>query len=141
VEAEGIRYPWTTCPAAAARLRSLVGAPLGPRAGDIGHHARARDNCTHMFDLAGLAMAHAAAGRNRREYRATVPDPTDGRTVATLERDGEVVLRWELRKWRIVDPPPFIGRSIAGSFIEWANERFDTDGAEAVLVLRRAAYV
>lgn len=141
VEAESVRFPWSTCPGAAAPLRRVVGARLSPSPSAIGRHARARDNCTHMFDLCGLAMAHAAAGRRRRDYRASVPDPVEGRTVATLERDGEVVLRWELNDLRIVAPPPFAGRGISGGFIEFAENGFDSDGAEAALVLRRAVFV
>jgi len=140
-EAEAVRFPWSTCPGAAAPLRAVAGAPLSPSASAIGRHARARDNCTHMFDLCGLAMAHAAAGRRHREYHAYVPDPVEGRTIAILERDSTAVLTWELQDLRITAPPPFAGRGIAGGFIDFAESSFDADGAEAAVVLRRAVFV
>ena len=141
VAAEAVRFPWTTCPGAVGPLRGLVGAPLSPRASDLGRHARARENCTHMFDLGGLAIAHAAAGRRHREYHARVPDPRQGRTRAVLERDGEAVLSWEMEDGLITAPAPFTGRGIAGGFIQWADATFGVDEAEAALVLRRAVFV
>ena len=53
VVGSGLRSPWTTCLDAGVPLRTLVGTRLttGPLALS---HLDARQNCTHMFDLAGL---------------------------------------------------------------------------------------
>ncbi len=53
VAGDGTRYPWTTCPSAVEPLRALAGAPLSTRLSSLGDHAPARQNCTHLFDLAG----------------------------------------------------------------------------------------
>ena len=72
LQSEAIRYPWTPCPEAARPLQELVGIPLSPRCTAVGEHSRADSQCTHLFDLAGLAVAHAAAGRKLRLYHCVV---------------------------------------------------------------------
>jgi hypothetical protein len=94
VDGDSPRHPWSTCPDALGPLRSLVGAPVTADATAHGAHADARTTCTHWFDLAGLAIAQAGAGRDRRTYEVTVPDrDAEGRTAARVERDGARVLR------------------------------------------------
>lgn len=141
IEAVARRFPWATCPGAGERLRQLVGMPLSARCTAVGTWARAREHCTHLFDLAGLAVAHAALGRERRVYVATIPDRVEGRTVAVLSRDGEEVLRWTLDGVTIGDPPPFAGRSLRDQFMRWAETTLDPDLAEAAMVLRRACHI
>src|SRR4030081_3400195 len=74
VRGMGVRFPWSTCPFAAAQLEPLVGMPLSTRSTAVGDVVSARDNCTHMFDLAGLAVAHPARGDDRREDDGVVLD-------------------------------------------------------------------
>src|SRR5690554_7663795 len=62
ISAEVIRYPWSTCPGAVQPLQALVAKPLVSRASDIGKLIDMRTQCTHLFDLAGLMMAHAYKG-------------------------------------------------------------------------------
>src|SRR5262245_22358764 len=101
---EAFRYPWTECPGAAAVLAGLAGMPLTTRPTAAGEHADPRANCTHLFDTASLAVAHAAARRARRRYDVEVPDRRDGRTRARLLRDGVPLLDWEALDPRIVAP-------------------------------------
>ena len=65
IQGSAARFPWTTCPAAAVELQGLVGAPLATRSTAIADHIPARQNCTHMYDLAGLALAHCGVCRVR----------------------------------------------------------------------------
>lgn len=140
--ARAARFPWETCPGAGARIEELAGTPLLDRAVDLAGHTDARRHCTHLFDLAALALAHAAAGRARRQYDIAVPDRRDGRTRATLERDGAPFLEWELDRSEIVSTGPFAGVSLRGrSFLDWIAAHLDADRAEAALVLRRAVYI
>jgi hypothetical protein len=138
VRGRGVRFPWTTCPLAAEQLAPLVGMPLSTRSTAVGDFVSARDNCTHMFDLAGLAVAHAARGGDRRQYDVVVPDPVDGLRQVTLERDGKPRLSWRVDRQTILDPPPFAGRALRGGFLAWAEEALDPETAEAAIVLRRA---
>jgi Protein of unknown function (DUF2889) len=130
------RFPWTTCGQATGPLAGLVGAPLAERSSAIAAHLPARANCTHLYDLAGLALAHRGVDRR---YHVVVPDRVDGATTATLDRDGKRRLAWQVRNHTIVAPEPFAGRTLrGGGFIQWADATFGPDEAEAAIVLRRA---
>jgi hypothetical protein len=138
VDGEADRFPWTSCPSAVDPLQSIVGAPLSRRVTALGQHSEARQNCTHLFDLAGLAITHAARGTAEREYDITIPDRVDGLTTATLERDGDVLLQWDLRGATLTGPEPYAGVTLRGGFLAWAEANLDEETAEAAIVLRRA---
>jgi len=143
VVGEARRFPWATCPDAAAPLRELEGAPLFERVTHAARFTSPRDNCTHMFDLAALTITHAAAGRVERSYDATLPPLTERRQRATLARDDEPCMEWTL-EWgsdgerRCIDPPPFSETQWRGGFMRWADHALDPEQAEAAIVLRRA---
>jgi hypothetical protein len=141
IDGEAVRHPWNTCADALEPLRALEGMPLSRRCTAVGDVADARKQCTHWFDLAGLAVAHAAAGRASREYRCAVWGAPDADAHATLERDGEPLLAWRLSGMTIHGAEPFEGRSLKGDFLAWADAELDLDLAEAAIVLRRAAYI
>jgi DUF2889 family protein len=139
IRSAAIRYPWSTCPLAGERLEALEGMRLSPRSTAHAAVASPRSNCTHLFDLAGLAIAHAAAQRSVRQYDIRIPDRQGNRTTATLHRNAELVLRWEVAGREIIDPPPYAGQRLRGArFIEWAESQLEPDEAEGALVLRRA---
>jgi hypothetical protein len=141
------RYPWTTCAEAGRPLQALVGQPLVARASQLAALVDMRLQCTHLFDLASLIVAHAHAGRNHRRYHGTVeplaavrPDAPADWQRATLYRDGAVVLHWDLHDDRIMAPAGHAGRTIYRGFRDW-TETLDADEAEHALVLRRVAFV
>ena len=145
LQSEAIRYPWTPCPEAAQPLQELVGMPLSPLSTAVGGHSRAIAQCTHLFDLAGLAVAHAAAGRTRRVYHCVVDGERDEVAHATLHRDGELLLEWEVRgsiqNTTLHGAPPFDGIGLTGGFMAWAQQNLDPDLAEAAIVLRRGCMI
>ncbi len=148
VDARAVRWPWSTCPAAAGPLRALIGMPLSPRCLAVGEHTDPHANYTHMFDLAGLAVAHAARGLpthavSRRQYDAAVPfGAVDGApTQVELRRNGEPVLVWTLQGRGIVDPPAFAGAPWHGGFFRWADRKLSIEDAEAAIVLRRSCEI
>ncbi|HJV26632.1 MAG TPA: hypothetical protein VJ673_13165 [Aromatoleum sp.] len=141
------RYPWSTCAEADRPLQALVGKPLVARASQLGTLADVRLQCTHLFDLASLMVAHAHAGRGHRRYHGTVeplaalhPDVPEGWLRAALRRDGVVVLQWDLHDDRIMAPAGHAGRTIYHGFRDW-TETLDAEEAEQALVLRRVAFV
>lgn len=135
------RHPTVICPAAGARLSELVGMRLDPSSAAALGHTDARQQCTHMIDLAGLAIAAASRQIARRTYEAIVPDRVDDRTAPSLTRDGAPVLAWEMAGDVIQSPVPYGERSIGTGFTGWARDALDLDAAEAALVLRRAAFI
>ncbi|MCU1463213.1 MAG: hypothetical protein JWO37_3288 [Acidimicrobiales bacterium] len=141
ISGEGVRFPWSTCPLAAEALLPITGMALSTRSTAVGDATAARDNCTHMFDLAGLAVAHAARGATTRQYDIFIPDgvPPDG--MATLALDGSPVLAWEVDMNQVLGPPPFAGVPLRAGFLAWAEANLDADAAEAAIVLRRALHI
>jgi hypothetical protein len=135
------RHPTALCPQASDRLGELVGMALNPSSGEALRHTDARQQCTHMIDLAGLAVAAAARGLARRTYDIEVTDPDDTGSRARLRRDGELVLDWAVRRGLITEPPPFAGRHVGTGFTAWAAEALEPDLAEAALVLRRGVFI
>ncbi len=139
LDGEAIRYPWATCPEAEARLGALIGTPLAERCTAVAQHDDPRQNCTHLFDLAGLCSTHAKAGRTHRRYDAYVPEAVERRTRPVLWRDGQAVLTWNVEKRTVVDgTQPFADVSLTGGFVRWVDETLDPETAEAAIVLRRA---
>jgi len=142
IEGRALRTPWSACREAVAVLDRVLGMPLSPDAQQVYRHTNGREQCTHLFDLAGLAVAHAARGIAAREYDAQVPcaDPGAPRE-AVLCTDGRESLRWTLHRNTIVAPALFAGQDLA-RMMPWAKARFlDRDSLEAVWVLRRAVFV
>lgn len=140
VRGGGLRVPWTACNGAVPVVGSLRGLAVGASGRAAAAHSDPRRHCTHLFDLAALAAAHAGR-QGARAYDVSIPDRRDGRTRARLDRDGHRLLEWDLAGDRIEGPPPFAGRAVSsGQLVRWADEQGE-DPAEAIRVLRRAVFI
>jgi hypothetical protein len=105
VEAEMIRIPWTTCPGARAVLaRTFAGVRLDAFAA----RGEKTANCTHLFDLAMLAAAHAH-DTAPLVYDILVADPVEGVWRAELRRDGTTVLAWNVDRFVLSQPAHLAG--------------------------------
>ena len=149
VDAESIRWPWSTCPGAAVPLRALAGAPLTLRWTHAARWTNPALNCTHQFDAAAHAITHAArvAGGhsgNVRQYDVEVAallargdEPARNR----LWVDGRLALQWHMQPARepLDMPAEFAGAPWRGGFLRWADEHLEPDAAERACVLRRAS--
>ncbi len=134
------RWPWSTCPQAGAQLEQLVGMKLSPRCTAVAAVANPRMQCTHQFDLAGLAIAHAMRRTEQRQYDIEVPPASEsGERVPRLWRDGKLLLEWTIGyATGLTAPLPYTDAPWRGGFIKWADATFEPDSAEAAIVLRRA---
>ena len=149
VEAESIRWPWSTCPGAAVPLRALAGAPLSVRWTHAARFAKPSLNCTHQFDAAAHAVTQAARqvdgrGRAGRQYDvevAAVLTRGDEPAPNRLWVDGRLTLQWHMQPARqpIDLPPELAGSPWRGGFLRWADEHLEPDFAEQACVLRRAS--
>lgn len=137
-----LRTPWDLCRVAAAQIARLVGMPLSADPTAIFRHTAASEQCTHVFDTAGLAVAHAARGTRRREYEIEAPYwSLTGPREIMLRRDGEEVLRWTIENRGIIAPAPYAGLDWQ-KMLGWARDTLhDPDDFEAVVVLRRAVMI
>lgn len=145
------RHPYTTCASAERPLHALIGAPLVERASDVGRWINMREQCTHVFDLAGLALAHAAAGRKHRRYQTTIDDRpivevhasgqrTLGSGRAVLLQDGVQVMAWDLDRYEITSPEAWAGQSLTKGF-RAKTETLALQSAEHATILRRSIMV
>jgi Protein of unknown function (DUF2889) len=133
------RGPWTVCAEAPDPLRAIEGRPLTRSSTGIGAYTAARDNCTHLFDLAGLVVAHAARAEATRQYDIELTDPSGPARASrgTIWRNGELVLEWQIEDSEIVSPPPWPDAPLRRGFIGWAEANLGEDEAEAAIALRR----
>lgn len=138
---QAVRHPFTACPGAAGALDALSGMALDRIAQSVTLHTDATQQCTHMFDLAGLAVAVAARGDTRRLFDIEVPRHVEGRSRATLARDGVPVLDWEVEGSAILGPAPYGGVDMRAGLARWALATLPEQEAEAALVLRRCALI
>ncbi|MCB2058983.1 MAG: hypothetical protein R3E09_11235 [Novosphingobium sp.] len=134
VAARGVRTPWTACTGAPDFIaKSLTGEPLS----EVANRDPAQQ-CTHLFDLAILAAAHAQ-DTQATTFDMRVADRVDGRTTATLEKNGEERLRWQLNETMIEGPDRFAGLDIK-RVSKWKHG-FPADVAEWSTLLRRAIFI
>ncbi len=105
VEGRMIRAPWSTCPGAALVLAQTF---TGARLADTAQVGAKRQNCTHLFDMAVLAAAHALDARSTR-YDLRVEDPFEGVRHMVIHRDGREQMAWTERDRRFVAPGPIAG--------------------------------
>lgn len=136
-----IRYPWSLCPTAGGQLQGLVGTPLKCELRAALAQGDIRMNCTHLFDLACLAVTAAARGIVRRRYDIAVNMLNPAQRTATLARDDGFHLAWKIQGSEITDPVLFAGIGLKRGFVDWAADTLALDEAEAAILLRRAVFV
>jgi hypothetical protein len=137
-----VRAPWHTCPTGAAGLRTLAGTELTV----AGTHASAwvtdrSDHCVHVLDLATLAAAHAL-DHEPLHYEIVVSPAAEDRRVATMHRNGGLLLRWEMDGPTITGPGRFAGVSLERApFFAWMQAELEPGEYEPVVVMRRACHI
>jgi len=137
VEGKPIRLPTTACPEAIALLQELVSTPVTASGKDFYGDGRARHHCTHLYDLAVLAIRHARSERGTTCYDAQVPDETNAPVALSITRNGVAIHRWTVRQGIILHPPELAGRTLEKGFAGWAVETFTDDELEAATILAR----
>ncbi len=135
VDAELVRAPWSTCPGAEAVAEAAF---TGKRLDEIAGLRGKRQNCTHLFDLAIWAAAHAGESDATR-YDITVTDPVDGRRELVLKANTASAIRWIEEDKRFVSPPEIAGRSL-WELGDWIAT-LDPISTEKTKALRWAAIV
>nr|WP_315189759.1 DUF2889 domain-containing protein [uncultured Albidiferax sp.] len=135
--AESPRRPYSLCSNAIAELDVLLGMELSPVAHAVTRLTDPTQQCTHLFELAGLAIAAAARSIARRQYDVEVPTRIEGRALPTLARDGVPLLAWEVQGTVIQSPAAYAGIDLNRGMARWALSTLPQDEAEAALVLRR----
>nr|WP_221240526.1 DUF2889 domain-containing protein [Sphingobium boeckii] len=135
VDAEMQRWPWTTCPGAVTVVRStFVGAALS-QAAALGLKS---SNCTHLYDLAILAAAHAQ-DHEAVCYDVFVGDAVEGRKYAEIRRDGEIMLCWTMDR-DVLRSPPIVQGTPLMKLRDWIAT-LDPAAQEAARILQWASLI
>jgi hypothetical protein len=134
----GVRVPWTTCPIGAAGVAAMAGTAVGPGMGEKWVSDRT-GQCTHVIDLAAVALAHADGPDVRYDARVS-PGGGPYRT-ATLRADGQPVLTWELED-DVVLTEPFAGMRVRSRELKQLMLGIDDpERREHVAIMRRACHI
>lgn len=140
IEGGFYRWPTTECLGAADVLQDMLGVSIDSGRDAIGGNGRARHHCTHLFDLAMLALAMARRAEAERTWDAIVPDARGGRTIATISLNGSVLHTWTLDGVMILPANGRAQQSLLSAFAPWAKTHFSGDALEGAIVLRMAAF-
>jgi hypothetical protein len=140
IEPRFTRIPLTTCAGAAEPLRALVGLPLASYPEKRLATLDPRLNCTHLYHLALLALAHASRN-GTRQYDVAVPCDRSAPVWASLHRDGAIVHHWQIEGGGILAPAALAGRPVLQGFSRWAAAHFDAETFEAAIVLHNGIFV
>lgn len=108
IDADMDRAPWTTCPGARAVLETTF---LGTALADTARRGEKQANCTHLYDLAVLAAAHAADAAPL-VYDLAVSDPSEGLWHAEISVGGEVLMQFSHRDNVATQPAEIAGTSL-----------------------------
>lgn len=141
IEADAIRHPFGTCAEAVQPLAHIVGHRLADGVKVLRDRLVPGDQCTHLFDMAMLAAAHAGRGNRQFVYDMAIHDETEAPALAEIRRDGEPVHAWTVRAREIASPKELAGRPLMRGFHAWASQAFTGDTLEAASALQRAYFV
>ncbi len=130
IEPTMIRAPWTTCPGAVEQLKQTF---TGVALEQFAERGEKPANCTHLFDLALLAAAHAFDDAPL-VYDILVCDPVDGKRRAELRRNGSTILAWSDASFRITEPAELAGLTL-DKMRPWIDS-LDAGRQEAARLLR-----
>jgi hypothetical protein len=138
IAAHSDRVPWVTCPLAAGQLQRVVGMALEGRASAVVDQSQ---QCTHMLDLAKLAVRHALRDGQRTYSVAIDAVGAHSECVASITRDGSELFTWRIAGGVVESPGPFLAHNAGGRAAWPAAVQRDSDLQEAALILRRSFLV
>jgi len=142
VVAETRRHPFVTCAEAVTRLQTLVGADLAADGATLRQRLPQGANCTHLHDMALLALAHAGEMPGfSRSYDIVVYDEREGMTEARVDCDGASIHVWQVRDDAVAEPVAHAGKPMKRGFYAWVSQHFEGMPLEAAVALQRGYFV
>ncbi|UVO52675.1 DUF2889 domain-containing protein [Sphingomonas sp. SUN039] len=135
VDAVMDRWPWTTCPGATTELaKTFTGTALA----EVARRGLKNSNCTHLYDLAVFAAAHAREA-DATIYDVFVGDKVAGRKHCEIRRNDAVVLDWAMEHDVLVTPETLAGTHVM-QLRDWIAS-LDPATREAARVLQWASLI
>jgi Protein of unknown function (DUF2889) len=141
VAPQGQRLPWSTCAVGLRGAQRLVGLTLEEASRLRVWAADRSGHCTHMLDLALLAVGHAYGPAESR-YELGVSPPAGRLRRAWIRLDGRPVLDWRLDGSAITGPDPWTGLDLdARPLPPRLGADIPPGVREAAFMLRRACHI
>lgn len=146
VEVSTVRYPWTTCAGAGEPARDIIGMDLFARAEMLGAELPMAMHCTHVFELAGLVIAHACRGEDDRfiQMDVTLAEASGGEPMKALACTwtcNDVAGPRLLAEGGIIlEPSTLAGKPLYKGFRVWATS-IDPVEAERLWLMRRVVWL
>lgn len=141
VESELNRFPKTTCPAATSVLTELRGLAVNADRRAFFRDGRAGRNCTHLLDMALLALRVMDRGDSEAVFDVEIPDVVGGRTELIARINGKAIHHWHIGDDRITAPAEFAGTALFGGFAAWAESSFDGAALDAARIAQKSVFV
>lgn len=141
IDGDFSRSPTTGCGSAGAELQAFIGRSIDLTLPALYRAVDPRCHCTHMLDLAVLAIRQAARGEGRRRYDVVVPDAVDDRITVELLVDDQMIARWQIDEGVVVAPANAAGRRLLRGFLTWAFAELDGEALEAAVVIQKGYFV
>jgi len=143
IHSAALRIPFDTCPGATEPLRKLIGLPLCEDILDIKPLTDTAANCTHLLDLALLAIRHSTRQIPEMIYDICVEDQAHDEQIASAEiyANGNLIHRWQTCNWAIISPSHLNGNVLYKGFSKWAATHFSGDQREAAFALQKGYFV
>ncbi|WP_101757880.1 DUF2889 domain-containing protein [Oceanicoccus sp. KOV_DT_Chl] len=141
IQAEALRIPLTTCTGAVEPIKALIGTDLNSSTLDIHRQVSINANCTHIYDLTLLAIAHCRRGNTERIYDVAVEDEAGTTSEATVHLNQQLIHKWQTKDFAVLEPQAIAGKPMMKGFTLWANDTFDGDDREAAFVLQKGYFV
>lgn len=135
------RGPVTSCQSAPEKLQDFIGLSLH---NDLNHYRRlapANSHCTHLHDMALLAIEHSQQKQTTHQFDIAVADEQEGLIKCEIQLDGEIVHRWSIRNAHIETPTKYRGQAVFKGFIAWANQHFEESALRCAFALQRGILV
>lgn len=135
------RAPVSSCQHAPEILNEFVGLPLASNLDSYRQKTAPNAHCTHLYDMALLAVAHCQATQCSRQIDVTVHDEQQGVIDASIFLDGKLVHQWLIENNKITYPTMAAGQPVFKGFVAWAKQQFSGDHLSCALALQRGLMV
>ena len=141
LQGEVIRAPVTSCRGAPGQLTDLIGLPLSDNADIYRQHSPQHHHCTHLYDMALLAIEFAQREEELQQFDVAVGDEVDGAIDGKIFLNHRLIHHWVVRQGKLAEPTEFAGQSAFKGFAHWAKSQFSGDALLCAFGLQRGLMV
>lgn len=141
IDAETLRVPMSTCSGASVKLREIIGTTVTQNPRALGAEHNPKSHCTHLFDLAGLAICHHSKPVAQRCFDIVIQDEKEGVMHCAVSLNDKIIFDWQVKQQVINNEGPWKGVNVQKGFSAWVMDNLGGDEAEAALSLSRAYFI